>query len=77
MDLKKLEAMKAKIEEAKDTKARAEGALEPLMKQLEEEFGCKTVEEARKKLKKMQSEIEIAEEEIEEKIVELEKKMEE
>ena len=64
--IKELEAKKKQIAEAKEEKAKAEGALEPLMEQLKADFGCETTEDAKAKLKKMEAEMDVLEEEIEE-----------
>lgn len=75
MDTRKLEKLKAQIDDAKETKAKAEGALEPLMVKLNKEFDCKTLEEAEVKLKKLGVKIESMTEEFDEKLREVEKLM--
>jgi len=71
--LKKYMGLKKKVERAQQEADKAEGALEQVMKQLKKEFGCSTLEEAKKKLKvlekqkqKAEKDFEIAVEEFEE-----------
>jgi len=73
--IKDLEAKKKLIASAKEEKAKADGAREPLMEQLKDEFGCETLEEAQAELKKMEASMEVLEEEIEEGLEELNKEM--
>ena len=67
----KLLKMKDEIDRAKSQRDQAEGALTQLTDQLFKEFKVKTVEEANKLLSKMDSEITALEEQIEEKVREL------
>jgi hypothetical protein len=39
--------LKSRVDALKTQRARDEGALEPLMKKLKDEFGCKNLDEAR------------------------------
>ena len=45
--------LKKKVERAERQRERAAGALEQLLIQLKKEFGCSTIEEAKKKLKEL------------------------
>jgi peptidoglycan hydrolase CwlO-like protein len=74
--IRDLEAKKKLIATAKEEKAKAEGALEPLMEQLKSDFGCDTIEEAKAKFKKTGAEMDVLEEEIEEGTEALNKEME-
>jgi hypothetical protein len=49
--LDKYLSLKKKVESAQQEVNQAEGAIGELMKQLEHEFGCKTLKEAKQKLK--------------------------
>ncbi len=49
-DLKKYIELKRKVETAQQKADRAEGALQQVMKQLKSEFGCTTLDAAKKKL---------------------------
>lgn len=49
--------LKKKIEDAKREKAQHEGALKQLVSQLAHDYGCKTVEDAEKALKRLDEEI--------------------
>ena len=53
----KLLDLKQQIEDAKTSKAQAEGRLQQLKKELLEKFGCKTVKAAQTKLVKMEKQI--------------------
>lgn len=53
MNLDKYHNLSKKAQKAKAEADRAEGALDTLMKQLEEEFGCTTVEEGLEKLEEL------------------------
>ncbi len=53
IDLKQYENLRRKADNLKREVDKAEGALEQLMGRLEEEFGCKTLPQAQKMLKKM------------------------
>jgi len=50
-NLKRYLDLKKRVEEAQQRADRAEGALQQVMKQLQEDFGCSTLGEAKKKLK--------------------------
>lgn len=49
--------LKEKIEDAKSTVAQLKGHQQALLNQLKTEYGCKTIEEAEKKLKTMKLDI--------------------
>ena len=57
MNISDFENLKKKIEESKQKRAKAEGAIEQGMMRLEKEFGCKTLDEAEKKLETLDAEI--------------------
>ena len=65
MKIEDFTELREKIEAAKVKKSKAEGALEEFMNRLKEEFGCSTIEEAKKKLGKIQAEIDADEEKAE------------
>jgi chromosome segregation ATPase len=67
--------LKEKITEAKSTVSELKGHQTALTNQLKSDYGCKTIEEAEKKLKTMKSEITSLDEQIEEGIKELEEKI--
>lgn len=66
--------LKKKIDTAKSEVSELKGHQTALMNQLKADYGCKTIEEAEKKLKAMGKEIEGMEKEIEEGVKELEGK---
>ncbi len=72
-DLKKIQQWQELLEEAKEKKAKAEGAYEQLMATLKKEFGCKSVKEAEKKLTEMRKEAEEQEERLDELVEDFEK----
>ncbi len=49
--------LQAKVDKARKEQARLEGARDQLQKQLQEEFGCKTLVQAEQKLVKMDEQI--------------------
>lgn len=53
---KKFQELTEKLSTLQRTKAKAEGALESLMTQLEEEFDCATLKEGRSLLRKLEAE---------------------
>jgi len=55
--MEELLKMKERIESEKLKKAKLEGNLESLEKELSEKFGCESLEQAEKKLKKLEEEI--------------------
>ena len=56
INLKEYEKLKARVDSLARDKARAEGALKQLLTQMEEEFNCKTLKGAEKKLKQLEQE---------------------
>lgn len=73
---KQLLVLKREIEEAKIAVSESRGHLSALMKQLNENWACPTVEKAEKRLAKMKSELETMLSEIEESSEKLEEKLE-
>ena len=57
MQVRDLEQLKARIEEAKTTKARAEGALDRIKAQWKADFGVSTIEEAEAELAKLDADL--------------------
>lgn len=66
--------LKKKVEESKQKVSELRGHQNALMKQLKDDWKCKSVENAEKKLKSMKTEIERLDESIEEGIKEIEEK---
>jgi len=57
MNARELEALEAKIATAEKEKATAEGALGQVMERLEQEFGCKTIDEAEEEIARLEQQI--------------------
>lgn len=76
MEIKDLLRLQKQIEEGKTEKAQLEGERNAIMKQLEKDWGCKTVQQAEKKIKEMEKEIEQLDADIEVGLEELEQKYE-
>jgi predicted nucleic acid-binding Zn-ribbon protein len=76
MEIKEFDELRKKIEEAKAKKNRAEGSLAEAMARLLKEFGCKSLEEAEKKLASLQAEIDADEIKLEEMLRELDSAVE-
>ena len=74
LDEQDLLDLKNDIGESKTKKSELIGQKNALMNQLENEWGCKTVEEAQKKLKTMGTEIEGIEDKIEKGVADLQEK---
>jgi hypothetical protein len=53
MKTEELEQLRSRIETAKEEKAKAEGALEEILKRWKEEFGCGSLEEVALKIKEI------------------------
>ncbi len=53
IDEKEFRKLKQRADDAKEAKARAAGQLDAAMSRLEEDFGCKTIKEAEKKVKQL------------------------
>ncbi len=68
--------LKEKVNALQEKKQKAAGALEQTIKQLKEEFGCRTIEEAKKILAKLKKEEDEIEEELDDEIPAFEKKWE-
>ena len=66
--------LKKDIDDAKTKKSELIGQKNALMTQLNNDWGCKTVEEAQKKLKTMGAEIEDIEDKIEKGVADLQEK---
>lgn len=69
-------ALKKTVEEAQQNADKAEGALEQVMKQLKDDFGCSTLVEAKKKLKQLQKQEENITTEFDEAVESFEEKWE-
>lgn len=74
MDERDLLDLKKKIETAKTTVSELKGHQQALMTQLKNDFGCKTIEDAEKKLRTMKENIDSLEEQIESGTKDLQKK---
>ena len=72
MNISDFENLKRKIEESKQKRAKAEGAIEQAMIRLEKEFGCKSLDEAEKKLEVLDAEIRSDEKKLEKMMEEIE-----
>jgi uncharacterized protein YaaN involved in tellurite resistance len=68
--------LKKEVDEAKNNVVGLKGQQTALFKQLKDDWGCKTIEEAEKKVKSMGKEIDTLQEQIETGIEELEQKYE-
>lgn len=68
---KKLDELEKEIESAKEDKARLEGMIETMTKQLEERFGITSAKEATDLLKEIKGQIDKAEKELNKKMEEL------
>jgi len=74
MDEKQLLKLKEQIDEAKTAVSELRGHQTALLKQLKDDWGCKTVEEAQTKLKKMESEVSTLNDQITDGLKQLEEK---
>lgn len=72
----KLLKLKEKVESAKSSLAKAKGRKEELMRRLSDEHDVETVEEAKKLLRKLRKDADKMEEELEERVAEIEKAVE-
>jgi len=68
----KLLSLKQKIESAKTEKSKLDGAMESLKKRLLDEFGCKTVKQAEKKIEEMKEKLKSLNNDIQEKLKSIE-----
>lgn len=57
MDIKRFEEITNKIKRAENEKAKSEGAIESLFKQLKSDYGIETIEEAKEKVKQLNESI--------------------
>lgn len=64
--------LKMKVEHARREADKAEGSLEELMRQLQKEFGCKSIKEAKKLLARLEKEEKEKEDEFNEALEEFE-----
>ena len=72
MDIsKKLDELEKEIESAKEDKARLEGMVETMLKQLEERFGITSAKEATDLLKELKEKIDETDKELNEKVEDL------
>ena len=53
--IEQIQAIRDQAQQKKSTVERCKGNLEQLLRQLQNEFGCETVEEARQKLEEMKN----------------------
>jgi archaellum component FlaC len=67
-----LDQARKKLNEAKQARAEAEGALKQLTQQLKDDFGVKDLSGGKKKLEEIRTEMETLNQEITEKMTELE-----
>jgi DNA repair ATPase RecN len=72
--LKQYNQIKRQVEEAQKKADQAEGALNQIMKQLKTEFGCKTLEEAEAKLRKLNQETKLSSKEFEKALIDFNEK---
>lgn len=75
MDERELLELKKEIDETKQKVDQLKGERQALIKQLKEEWGCDTIEDAEKKAKKMEQEIENLSISIDEDLEDLESKL--
>jgi len=73
MKTEKLIELQEEIEERKTQKAQLEGEKNAIVKQLKEDFGCKSVKQAEALIKEKESDVAKLEDELEEGLEELEK----
>jgi predicted nuclease with TOPRIM domain len=74
MTEKELLDLKEKVDEAKQTVSELTGQKNALLNQLKDDWGCKTLKEAKEKLEEMESQVTILEKKIERGVKELEEK---
>lgn len=77
MKIEEVIELKEEIETSKTEKAQLEGEMKAILKQLQEEWGCPTIEQATKKYKEIENEIEKLDKEINNDLNELSQKLEE
>jgi IMP dehydrogenase/GMP reductase len=76
MDERQLLQLKKKVEDSKTTVAELTGQQTAVMKQLKDEYGCKTIEEAEEKVKTLNTKVTKINNRIDEGVVELKEKFE-
>lgn len=74
MDANKLLELKNQIDNAKSEVQQLEGRKKYLFQELEENYGCKTIDQAKKKLQKLKKEIQTKQEKIDQQTAELKNK---
>lgn len=74
MSIEKLGKLKTKIEEIRSSADRAQGALDAIMKELEEEYECSSIEEARELLDKLKKKSAASQKEFDDLMVAFEEK---
>jgi predicted nucleic acid-binding Zn-ribbon protein len=74
VDLRKFDKLKREVETARQQKDRAEGALQQAMKQLKDEMGCDSLDEARELEKKLSRQVKKAEADFESELEAFEEK---
>lgn len=72
-ELEKYLSLKKRVEDAQQKSDQAEGALGEVMKQLENEFGCVTLKEGKRKLRQLEKQEALSKEEFENAIEQFEK----
>ncbi len=76
MDERRLLSLKQQIDDAKTEISQLEGRKANLLERLEEQWGCKTIKEAEKKLEEMTEQIESLDKKIQAGITKLEEEYE-
>ena len=74
--LDKYLSLKKRVETAQQEADKAEGALSEVMKQLEREFDCSTLNEAKRKLKQLRKQAELSKKAFDDALEEFEEKWE-
>ncbi len=77
IDVRRWEKLKRDVDDMQREVSRAEGSLSTLLKRLEDQFGCKTEEEGRKLLQKMERKQEKIEDQFKDALEEFEEKWKE
>ena len=72
--LKRYMELKKRVEQAQQEVSKAEGALEQIMKQLKKDFGCATLEIAKRKLELLEKQSQKAKTEFEDAVDKFEQK---
>lgn len=58
MTPQEFQRLKTKMESLEDESSRAQGAIDQILQTLEQDHGCKTIESAEEKLKKLKQQVE-------------------